>query len=214
MSNGIKIGLLAVIAVALGFLAVKAYNGKDQTIQSRSVNGASDAANDKGSMSNPKPNTFYPVTDGKDPLAGNPQAVNPADQANAASTVGDKSKALPKTTIKWEETSHDFGNIAEGDRAEYTFKFTNVGSEPLIIENCKAGCGCTVPTWPKEPILPGKSDLIKVSFNSSGKPGMQSKDVTVTANTENINSKLTIKANVAGKTGATSPQEAKAKVKN
>jgi hypothetical protein len=211
MSNGVKIGLLAVIAVALGFLAVKAWNGNDETYKSRSATDASTVSADKGSINNPKPNTFYPVTDGKDPLAsGTPQPVGEQGKPTPQSTVGEKSKALPKTTIKWEQMSHDFGKVKQGDRVEYTFKFTNVGTEPLIVEDCKAGCGCTVPTWPKEPVLPGKSEVIRVSFNSAGKQGPQTKDVTVTANTENIQTKLTIKAQVeGGQEGATSPAAAK-----
>jgi Protein of unknown function (DUF1573) len=211
MSNGVKIGLLAVIAVALGFLAVKAWNGNDETIKSRSASADTSGTGSNGSLQNPKPNTFYPVTNGKDPLAsGTPVSVGEQGKPTTQSTVGEKSKALPKTTVKWAEMSHDFGKVKQGDRVEYTFKFTNVGTEPLIIEDCKAGCGCTVPTWPKEPVLPGKSDVIKVSFNSAGKQGPQTKDVTVTANTDNIQTKLTIKAQVdGGATGATSPSGAK-----
>ena len=63
------------------------------------------------------------------------------------------------------------------------FTFKNTGNEPLIISNAKAGCGCTVPQWPKEPIAPGESGTIAVKFNSKGKPGKQTKRVTLTMNT-------------------------------
>ncbi|HNE30288.1 MAG TPA: DUF1573 domain-containing protein, partial [Saprospiraceae bacterium] len=79
------------------------------------------------------------------------------------------------------------------------FKFKNVGSEPLLITNCKGSCGCTVPTWPKEPIPPGATGEIKVEFNTKGKPGRQSKRVTVTANTVPTETFLEIAGEVRGK---------------
>ncbi|MCW5923851.1 MAG: DUF1573 domain-containing protein [Saprospiraceae bacterium] len=90
---------------------------------------------------------------------------------------------LPTTTIQYENEKYNFGVIDEGEIVKYTYKFKNTGSEPLIISNAKGSCGCTVPTWPKEPVPPGGSGELKVEFNSKGKPGPQSKRVTVTANT-------------------------------
>ncbi|MEY3397602.1 MAG: hypothetical protein RL220_196 [Bacteroidota bacterium] len=206
MSNGIKIGLLAVIAAALGILAWKALSGNNEVVKSRSATEANSDPNDKGSLQNPKPNTFYP-TNGTDPLA-NGQITPPPTNAKSATDVGKESEARTKTNIKWDQTVHDFGNLKQGDKGEYTFKFTNVGTEPLVIENCKAGCGCTVPQWPKEPIVPGGKGEIQVTYNSAGKQGPQTKDVTVTANTNPIQSKLTIKANVdAGAGGAATPSK-------
>ncbi|MBS1774844.1 MAG: DUF1573 domain-containing protein [Bacteroidetes bacterium] len=78
---------------------------------------------------------------------------------------------------------HDFGEVAEGPSAEYTFKFKNVGKEPLIIQNANASCGCTTPEWPKEPILPGKTGTIKVSFNTTGRGGQPfDKSIFLTSN--------------------------------
>ena len=68
-------------------------------------------------------------------------------------------------------------------KISYVFKFKNTGSEPLVISNAKGSCGCTVPTWPKEPVPPGGVGEIKIEFNTKGKPGRQSKRVTVTGNT-------------------------------
>ncbi|MFK8008604.1 MAG: DUF1573 domain-containing protein [Saprospiraceae bacterium] len=90
----------------------------------------------------------------------------------------------PITTIEFEENEFDWGTITQGDKVSYVFKFTNTGNEPLIIKNAKGSCGCTVPQWPKEPIAPGDKGEIKVVFNSKGKMGMQSKRVTITANTD------------------------------
>ena len=77
-----------------------------------------------------------------------------------------------------------FGKIKEGDKVTHDFEFTNAGSEPLIVTNCKASCGCTVPEWSQEPVAPGKSGKIHVVFDSAHKAGTQVKTITVTANTE------------------------------
>lgn len=106
------------------------------------------------------------------------------------------SELLPKTSIEFESNDHDFGVIDEGDRVEHLFKFKNTGSEPLILEKCKGSCGCTVPECPKEPIAPGAEGEIKVVFNSKGKKNKQTKTVTITANTEPIQTQLKIMANV------------------
>lgn len=105
----------------------------------------------------------------------------------------------PTTTIKYDNDRYNFGVCNEGDVMKHSFKFTNTGSEPLIVSNCKGSCGCTVPTWPKEPIPPGGTGEIKVEFNSKGKPGPQSKKVTVTANTNPTETFLEISGEVKGK---------------
>lgn len=76
----------------------------------------------------------------------------------------------------------DFGTITQGDTVDRDFKFKNSGKSPLVITEAKAGCGCTTPTFSKEPIGPGKSSSIHVHFNSTGKMGMQYKPVTITTN--------------------------------
>jgi len=85
--------------------------------------------------------------------------------------------------IKFDMEVWEFGEINEGDVIDTVFTFENIGSDPLIISNAKAGCGCTVPQWPKEPIAPGETGKIAVKFNSKGKPGQQNKPVTLTMNT-------------------------------
>jgi len=82
---------------------------------------------------------------------------------------------------------------------KHIYKFKNTGTEPLIISNAKGSCGCTVPTWPKEPVPPGGTGELKVEFNSKGKPGPQSKRVTVTANTTPTETFLEISGEVRGK---------------
>ena len=89
----------------------------------------------------------------------------------------------PLPVISFATVDHDFGTIKEGDVVEYTYKFKNTGEAPLIIQNAQGSCGCTVPEWSKEPVPVGGEGLIKAKFDSKGKPNLQNKTVTVTANT-------------------------------
>jgi hypothetical protein len=102
--------------------------------------------------------------------------------------------------FEFEEVFHDFGDIAEGTKAETVFKFTNTGEAPLIITTAQGSCGCTVPDYPKTPIAPGASGEIKVSFDSSGRAGKQDKTVTLDANTNPRSTILKITSNVLPKT--------------
>jgi len=85
--------------------------------------------------------------------------------------------------IKFDADSYNFGKIKQGDKVTHDFKFENTGKTPLIITGAVASCGCTTPEWPKEPVKPGDSGVIKVTFNSTGKSGLQDKLITITSNT-------------------------------
>lgn len=85
--------------------------------------------------------------------------------------------------MKWGETEHDFGKVIEGEKVSHSFNFTNNGEADLIISKASASCGCTVPEYTKEPIAPGETGHIDVVFNSEGRPGNFSKQVTVVTNT-------------------------------
>ena len=98
--------------------------------------------------------------------------------------------------FKFDKTEHDFGTINEGDVVETVFSFTNVGKSELIITSAKGSCGCTVPEWPKEPIMPGEAGEIKVKFNSYRKPNLQQKQITLRTNTEGGKEILKIRAQV------------------
>ena len=98
--------------------------------------------------------------------------------------------------VELDKEVHDFGTINEGDVVETEFIVKNVGETDLIISDAKGSCGCTVPEPPKEPIKPGDSAPIKVSFDSKGKPGAQEKTVTLKTNTANGHEMFKIKANV------------------
>lgn len=121
-------------------------------------------------------------------------AVSSTPASEPPATTVDQN--LPKSTIKFDESEFDFGNIKEGDKVSHKFKFTNTGSNPLVVSNAFGSCGCTVPSWPKEPIQPGKSAEILVEYDSKGRSGIQQKTVTVVANTDPQQTVINIKSNV------------------
>ena len=83
--------------------------------------------------------------------------------------------------ISFEKEIHDFGTFDQHGDGNYEFIFTNTGDAPLIISNAKGSCGCTVPVWPKEPIVPGASNVIKVKYDTK-RIGAFNKSVTITSN--------------------------------
>lgn len=104
-----------------------------------------------------------------------------------------------QTVITFERDLHNFGDIVQGDKVRTEFAFTNTGKHDLLISDAYGSCGCTVPQWPKEPIPPGGSGVIKVEFDSGKRTGQISKTVTVVANTVPSNSKLVIKGTIITK---------------
>ena len=125
-----------------------------------------------------------------------------AKKINATAPVETTQVSSSKSTVDgpvmtFNKTNHDFGTINEGDKVTTEFSFTNTGSADLIIVDARGSCGCTVPKYPKNtPIKPGQSETITVNFDSSNKPGMQQKSVTLSANTSSGREMLRIKANV------------------
>ncbi|MES2381951.1 MAG: DUF1573 domain-containing protein [Bacteroidota bacterium] len=118
---------------------------------------------------------------------------------NPASAENPNAQNNNLTEITFDQNMFDFGTIKEGELVNYKFKFKNTGKIPLLISNAVASCGCTVPNWPKEPIMPGQTSEIDVTFNSEGKPNHVEKTVTVTANTSPTNTMLLIKGDVTPK---------------
>ena len=107
--------------------------------------------------------------------------------------------------ITFEKEVHDYGTIENGANGQCTFKFTNDGNAPLIISNAKGSCGCTVPSWPKEPIAPGASAEITVKYDTK-RPGAINKSVTITSNAVNSPTKvIRIKGNVKPKPTSGAP---------
>lgn len=120
---------------------------------------------------------------GKEPSLSGDLVKNP-------NTLTGNEEKLPVLTF--ETTKHDFGKITEGEEVAFEFRFTNTGEAPLIISEVKASCGCTTPNWPKGIIKPGASDVIKVAYDSRGRPGEFSKGVVVSANTYPNQTVLTV----------------------
>ena len=95
--------------------------------------------------------------------------------------------------ISFLEKSHDFGTIEEEKGpVKYEFEFTNTGDAPLMIISAKGSCGCTVPTYSKKPIQPGKKGKVKVTFSPTGRPGEFEKMVRLKLNTKEKNATLRI----------------------
>lgn len=137
-------------------------------------------------------------------------SCNMNDKTASASTtahadhVDDSPKKIDSanlTTVEWiDPVEQNLGSITKGQVVEVSWKFKNTGSKPLTIESVQAGCGCTTPEPPKEPIAPGSEGVIKAKFDSQNFTGHVTKDVTVQANNSNrnngINNRLTFTADI------------------
>lgn len=102
-----------------------------------------------------------------------------------------------KATIEFEKITHDYGTFKEENGLQtYTFKFTNKGNVPLILNNVQPSCGCTTPEWIRKPIAPSEEGYIKVSYDPKGRPGSFNKSIRVVSNAENSTVNLFIKGEV------------------
>ena len=122
----------------------------------------------------------------------------------AVKSLGNKTKPLidaaassALTSMVFEEMEWDYGNINQDSENEHLFKFTNTGSEPLIISKAKGSCGCTVPKYPTGPIMPGETEVIQVVYKPGKQKDKQTKTITLTANTEPTTTVLRITAVVS-----------------
>lgn len=97
--------------------------------------------------------------------------------------------------FKWEATTFDFGKIEQGKPVSHDFTFTNTGTTPLVISNVRGSCGCTVTDYSRDPIAPGKTGMVKATFNAAA-IGAFNKSIRVTANVEGANETLYIKGEV------------------
>lgn len=105
-----------------------------------------------------------------------------------------------QAVITFEKTDHDFGKINEADgKVTTVFTFKNEGMEPLVLSNVRASCGCTTPKWPRQPIEPGQTGEITVTYNPNGRPGRFTKTVTITSNATEPTTRVTIKGEVIPK---------------
>jgi len=122
---------------------------------------------------------------------------------NVKAQVSNESAAVSGPEITFTKTVHDYGDIFVGSDGTSMFVFTNTGNEPLILSRPRSSCGCTVPTWPRQPILPGESDSIAVTYNTA-RAGRINKSVIVMSNAaKNSSVALRITGNVVQKPEAT-----------
>jgi len=118
-------------------------------------------------------------------------------QKKEAPKAGQTAVAAGK--LSFQKNTHDFGEVAEGPVVSYDFVFKNTGKAPVVISEAHGSCGCTVPEWPKEPVLPGKSGKIHVTFSTEGRPGPINKQVFITSNAAEPTTVLNIKGKVKPK---------------
>lgn len=105
------------------------------------------------------------------------------------------SESTDGPVMQFENETIDYGKIERGSEKLRVFNFTNVGNEPLIIKNAKGSCGCTVPSYPKEPIMPGETGVVEVRYDTN-RMGRFSKSITLTTNEATGTRKLYIKGEV------------------
>jgi hypothetical protein len=108
--------------------------------------------------------------------------------------------------IKFNSVVHDYGTVYQGADGNCNFSFKNEGDEPLILSNVRSSCGCTVPSWPKDPILPGQTSSIKVTYDTK-RLGTISKQITVSSNATEPSLVLNIKGNVIAKPSEILPEK-------
>ncbi|MBK9254081.1 MAG: DUF1573 domain-containing protein [Saprospiraceae bacterium] len=112
-------------------------------------------------------------TDKKAEMVKQAQQIQKAEQTD----LMEKSNAV----MTFESLTVDYGTIAQNSEPLRVVKFTNTGTDPLLIKNARGSCGCTVPNWPKEPVLPGQSSVIEVRYDTN-RVGKINKSITITTN--------------------------------
>ena len=100
-----------------------------------------------------------------------------------------------KGVLKFAQETHDFGKVEQGKPVTYVFEFKNTGSDPVVINDAQASCGCTKPSWTREPVMPGKTGNVSATFNAAA-AGPFNKSVTVTSNAEAGQTVLYLKGEV------------------
>lgn len=109
--------------------------------------------------------------------------------------------AQQQAEIKFDKTKHDFGKFSELEPVvTCKFTFTNIGDAPLVIHQAVASCGCTVPEYTKEPVLPGETGVVEVTYNGAGRyPGHFKKSITLRTNAKTEMLRLFIEGDMEAK---------------
>ena len=102
----------------------------------------------------------------------------------------------PLTAITFDDMEKDFGTVMAGEKVSEIFTFKNTGDEPLVLSSAKGSCSCTVSAFPKEPILPGETSFLEVSYDTQNKRGLRKQKVTILANTYPIETVVYLKGQV------------------
>lgn len=113
-----------------------------------------------------------------------------------------KTEVVADIEFKDKDGVFDFGEIHEGDKAEHKFEFTNHSAVPLTITGVQASCGCTTPSWSKEPVASHKTGFIQVAYSTPGRPGPFNKSITITSNAKESSKTIYIKGEVIPKKAA------------
>jgi hypothetical protein len=119
-----------------------------------------------------------------------PKASKAKAKAAPASTNNPKPALVAGPSIAFEKMEHDFGNLNMGPQAIVSFKFSNNGSEAVVLTDVHASCGCTTPEWPREPIASGQNSEIKAIYNTAGRPGYFEKTIYVTYSGKTVELKI------------------------
>jgi hypothetical protein len=125
----------------------------------------------------------------------NVRTKDKVDNNIAAESKNEISSAL-STSVEIIDSVYDFGKVKEGEIVQFNYRFKNIGSNPLVVSNASASCGCTVPEKPEAPIKTGDTGFIKVKFNSEGRPGTAHKTVTILSNANPSFPELLLKGEV------------------
>lgn len=170
--NKKTLSIIALSIIGFGLVSCKKEN--------KEVQGTEVAVTDSATAAMPahSDSTVTPIA----PVAG--EVATPAKSSE------------PSTSIALSDSNFDFGKIKKGDKVQHIYEITNTGTNPLVISEVKPGCGCTVPDFTKEPILPGKKGKITLHFDSSNFDGNVQKYADVYANVDKSPIKLTFSANI------------------
>lgn len=108
----------------------------------------------------------------------------------------ERMRGMEKTSMHVSDSLHNFGTIKDGDIVQHQYQVFNTGEQPLFIANVQTSCGCTAPSFSKDPILPGQSAMVTLEFNSKGKEGNVRKKALIVANAKNSPYPITFEAQV------------------
>lgn len=118
-----------------------------------------------------------------DPAAIQDQGPNASIIRMPVTAESEGADTTDQARITFETPEYFFGEVKEGEVIRHDFTFRNSGTQPLLISDARTTCGCTVSEHPKEPVAPGESGVISVSFDTKNKYGRQRKPITIIANT-------------------------------